>query len=270
MELWSRRSNKTRVTGSEKSTFDHPLLGEVVLNQSARATRISIAISREGTIKLTVPYGIDTNKGIEFLDSKLEWIAAAQAKAQAQSRNNQAIKVLEPPLSTKFRQLRLLPQPNQETAKATITTTEIIVSYPESKDHKDPEIQHLITLALEKACRQEAAYYLPRRVAQLAAYAKNIEPRYSWNFGQVSVRKARTRWGSCASDNNISLNISLMLLPDRLIDFVILHELTHTVHKDHSARFYALLDKLLHGNQKALRTELKGFSPLGLLSSHRQ
>ena len=54
-----------------------------------------------------------------------------------------------------------------------------------------------------------------------------------------------------------------MVLPEHLRDFVILHELCHTVHHDHSPKFHALVDRLVGGNEKALNRELKAFSIRG-------
>ena len=63
--------------------------------------------------------------------------------------------------------------------------------------------------------------------------------------------------------NNISLSLFLMTLPEHLRDFVIVHELCHTVHHDHSPKFHALVDRLVGGNEKALNRELKAFSIRG-------
>ena len=77
------------------------------------------------------------------------------------------------------------------------------------------------------------------------------------------IRASRTKWGSCTGTNNISLSLFLMTLPEHLRDFVIVHELCHTVHHDHSPKFHALVDRLVGGNEKALNRELKAFSIRG-------
>ena len=79
---------------------------------------------------------------------------------------------------------------------------------------------------------------LLRRVNELAS-ENNL------SFNKIFIREQKTRWGSCSSMNNINLNRKLLLLPDELIDYVILHELVHTRVKNHSKRFYAELTKIL-------------------------
>ncbi len=91
--------------------------------------------------------------------------------------------------------------------------------------------------------RRRAKEYLPGRVEELA-HQTNLK------YNKLTLRVARTRWGSCSSENNISLSIFLMILPLHLIDFVILHELCHTVHHNHSKKFHATLNHIIGGREK--------------------
>ena len=77
---------------------------------------------------------------------------------------------------------------------------------------------------------------------------------------KLSIRASRTKWGSCSGRNHISLSLFLMTLPEHLRDYVIVHELCHTVHHDHSPRFHALVDRLVGGREKPLNRELRGFA----------
>jgi len=99
--------------------------------------------------------------------------------------------------------------------------------------------------------RTKAKTLLTRRLQQLA---KNN----GFSYNRVFIRNQRTRWGSCSTKNNISLNIKLVKLPDELIDYVILHELVHTLKKDHSRAFWAEMDKLV-GNGKKMASMLKSY-----------
>lgn len=105
--------------------------------------------------------------------------------------------------------------------------------------------------------RSEAKRDLPPRLERLAAAA-------GLHYEKVTIRAARTKWGSCTGRNRISLSLYLMLLPERLRDFVLLHELCHTVHHDHSPRFHALLDRfvgqLLGSRERELQRELRRYA----------
>ncbi len=100
--------------------------------------------------------------------------------------------------------------------------------------------------------RQEARRLLPPRVEELAA-------QYGFSYGRVSIRASRTRWGSCSYRNDLSFSLFLMSQPEHLRDFVILHELCHTVHHNHSAAFHALLDRCTGGREAELRSELRRY-----------
>jgi hypothetical protein len=100
--------------------------------------------------------------------------------------------------------------------------------------------------------REEAKTLLTMRLKQLA---KNN----GFSYNRVFIRNQKTRWGSCSSKNNISLNMKLVKLPDELIDYVILHELVHTRKKDHSKAFWAEMDKFV-GNGKKMASKLKRHS----------
>lgn len=110
--------------------------------------------------------------------------------------------------------------------------------------------------ALVEELRHAAKADLPPRIERLAQQT-------GLRYEGLTIRASRTKWGSCSARNTISLSVFLMKLPERLRDFVIIHELCHTVHHDHSPRFHALVDRLVGGNEKALNRELRGYSIRG-------
>ncbi len=83
---------------------------------------------------------------------------------------------------------------------------------------------------------------------------------HHFSIKKITLRKQKTVWGSCSYKNNISLNSNLAFLTDDLIDYVILHELAHTKIKNHSKKFWALLEQILP-NYKILNRQLRSFSP---------
>jgi predicted metal-dependent hydrolase len=97
----------------------------------------------------------------------------------------------------------------------------------------------------------EARRLLVDRLEELAA-------RHGYRYNKVTVKNQRTLWGSCSHRNNINLNVNLLRLPEELRDYVILHELVHTRHKNHSRAFWRELDQLV-GNGKRFQRQLRAF-----------
>lgn len=107
-----------------------------------------------------------------------------------------------------------------------------------------------ITRAEAKELLNRASGYIPVAIYRLAK-------EHGFDYTSLRLTSARTRWGSCNSKNGISLSIFIMRLPIHLREFIILHELCHTRHHNHSEAFHALLDSLVGGKEKALNRELK-------------
>ena len=84
--------------------------------------------------------------------------------------------------------------------------------------------------------KKEAKTVLTERLNFLAQ-------KYKFSYNRLYIRNQKTRWGSCSSKNNISLNMNLIRLPQKLQDYVILHELVHTRHKNHSKKFWKEMDR---------------------------
>jgi predicted metal-dependent hydrolase len=82
-----------------------------------------------------------------------------------------------------------------------------------------------------------------------------LAEKYGFKYEKVTIRNQRTRWGSCSTKGNISLNIKLVALPTDLADYILLHELVHTRVHNHSSKFWKELDKYV-GNGKALAARM--------------
>ena len=84
---------------------------------------------------------------------------------------------------------------------------------------------------------------------------EKLAKKHNFTFSKLTLRKMRTRWGSCTSKNNISLNIGLVALTDELREYIILHELVHTKIKNHRKEFWNELGNLI-SNPKSLNRKL--------------
>ena len=110
--------------------------------------------------------------------------------------------------------------------------------------------------------RQRAKEALPLRTAQIAAAMRTLHKR-PFAYQRVALKMNKTNWGSCSAKNNLNLNLALPLLPDALRDYVIIHELCHLEHHNHSAEFHRLLNNsclaLLGRPERELVKELRGY-----------
>lgn len=94
---------------------------------------------------------------------------------------------------------------------------------------------------------------------ELFARLEHFSRKYDLPYARAAFRCQKTRWGSCSSKNNISLNINIAYLPPHLQDYILLHELCHIRHKNHSKQFWVQLDKYCDTSAKALAKELKQY-----------
>jgi len=104
----------------------------------------------------------------------------------------------------------------------------------------------------ETALRRRAQSVLPAQLAKLARL-------HGFQYSGVTIRKSRSRWGSCSTKKSINLSLYLMLLPEHLIEYVLLHELCHTVQMNHSPAFWALLDRCTGNKARELRREIRKY-----------
>lgn len=126
------------------------------------------------------------------------------------------------------------------------------ISCPVNTDFQDEKVQQTIRNLIEKTFRYEAKRLFPDKVKAMAQ-------QYGFTVSDVKINRSRTRWGSCTSRKSINLSYYCMLLPEYLVDFIILHELCHTVEMNHSERFWKLLDKVSDGKAQEFTKELKTY-----------
>ncbi len=93
--------------------------------------------------------------------------------------------------------------------------------------------------------KQKAQAYIPERVE----YFANI---MGVDYGRITIRKQKTRWGSCSGKGNLNFNCLLMLAPPEVIDYVVIHELCHRKEMNHSRAFWREVEKVMPDYKKSV------------------
>lgn len=117
----------------------------------------------------------------------------------------------------------------------------ILSAYNNQKDRKPQDKnfpKDAATLALEKRYRDAAKEYIPKRVEYYHSLTGG-------KYEKITIRDQKTRWGSCSSNGTLSFNYRLMLAPPRVLDYVVVHELCHLTHMNHSADFWNMVASIL-------------------------
>ena len=103
---------------------------------------------------------------------------------------------------------------------------------------KQPSQVAPMTAEQLRVLADKALQYIPGRVAYYAA-------RMGVTYGRVTIRNQKTRWGSCSAKGNLNFNCLLMLAPEQVIDYVVIHELSHRIHMNHAAAFWETVAKYM-------------------------
>lgn len=221
-------------------------VGNVLFKYSSRARHLNISVKPFIGARVSIPIGMSYNYAIRIVIEKKYWIKRhfdkmkEFEKLQTQFDENSDY-------STKYHKL-ILRKANRNNISVRLSRGKINVIYPTELNSDSKELQIVIRKGIERALKIEAKQYLPEKVIKLA-------DKFDFKYNKLTLKNIKSRWGSCSRKNNINLSIHLMRLPEHLIDYVILHELVHTVHHNHSARFWNLLNKIT-GDAKKLDKEV--------------
>ena len=219
-------------------------IGEVTLAKRRGTRNLRLSINASGRVRVGMPYWLPYKSAIAFAKGRKDWIAEQQIlNQQAVLRNK--VKV------GKAHTLYFSKDPSAKLIKTRVDTIAIYVTSP--YDETDHRVQHKARVACERALAAEAKTILPHRIKSLSAL-------HGYPYKELRIRKLTSRWGSCSSHGVITLSYFLMQLPWELIDYVILHELVHTKHLNHSPGFWQALEVLAPG-AKDLQRQIRVHKP---------
>lgn len=213
----------------------------IVKRRCNNSLRLSVKADRQ--VQLSMPYWTPYLIGESFIRNRKDWILSQLDKIP-ENRLAHGDRI------GKNHRLYFLPSTSKR-VNVSVSSTEIRLksSYPINHEL----LQSKALAACEKALKMQCEELLLRR-------AKDLSGIYGLHYNKIRFRKLASRWGSCSSQKNITFSIYLIQLPWQLIDYVILHELVHLEHMNHSQDFWRLLTKLMP-QAKKLRREIKTHNP---------
>ena len=213
-------------------TIEHPELGLVQLRTRSTARRKVIKVT-QNLVVITVPLGFE-NTVFPLSQDTIERILKLRNKVVTRSGEGK-FKIDEPIETLTFRvEFGYQENPKIKVFAARLEDGVLRIYMPVGTDIEADVAQKALKRIVLKFLRQEAECVLPQK---LEYWSKHC----GLSYNSLKIDTAKSRWGCCSSKKDIKLSYYLLLLPERLIDYVIVHELCHTREMNHGPRFKALL-----------------------------
>jgi predicted metal-dependent hydrolase len=222
-----------------------PSIGTVTLYKRRGNRSLRLSVGANGEVRVSLPYWVPYKAAEEFAKGKASWILANQTKRNVLLAHGQHI--------GKAHRVFFQAESGRSTVSTRVDQTDIIVHHPPHMGIAHDTVQAKAQAAGVRALRQESERLLPQRLEHLAR-------DHGFTYKSVGVKQLKSRWGSCTSHQEIVLNLFLMQLPWHLIDYVLLHELTHTKFMHHGPAFWKELESHLP-NARALKNEIDTYQP---------
>lgn len=208
-----------------------PEVGDIVFSIRKGLRNISYRVSTR-EVSISAPPML-AHKVFPLSQERINWII--KAKSEMAQKVGQFIISPNHPLNTIA--FQVIFEPKEKRTPAFVSKLQdgvVTIGYYQELDLEDENRQLIIHRIVKHYLKHAAEQYLPERLSQLAN-------RLGYRFQSVKINSARGRWGSCSAATDINLSCYLMLLPAELIDYVLVHELCHTLEMNHGDNFKKLI-----------------------------
>ena len=228
-------------------------IGKVTVKKHKLAKSIKLRILPQKGLVVTIPVFCAYEEAYRAIEFRKDWIKKHLSEVE-QIEEREKLKLSNFPFKTFEHNLTVIIEAITDYDIVT-NDKEITIYIPFTIQFESRSNQDYLKFLIDETYRFEAKGFLPKRVHYFAE-------KFNLKYNRVSIKKQKTRWGSCSSTNNLNLNLNIMKLPEHLRDYVILHELAHTVEKNHQKPFWSLLDSFTNGEARKLDKELNLFNSL--------
>lgn len=204
------------------------------IRESKRAKRISMRVDIKKGLEVVYPAGVKKPSAEEILTQNSSWVLEMVGRLETRLETRFAREYQHGEIFRYLgedRTLNIIQKTHGKTITVNLTDTSLDVSLPSEAKPTDTDI---LQDAIEKFYRTQAKNFLPKRTYEIAT-------QLGYEVNRVVIKNQKTRWGSCSTNKNINLNLRLMMTPHDAIDYIIIHELCHLTHMDHSKAFWNLV-----------------------------
>ncbi|MDR2836914.1 MAG: M48 family metallopeptidase [Bacteroidales bacterium] len=230
-----------------------PEIGNVVIKKNPNNKKIRLSINEKRGVVVTIPLFCKYEEAEKFVYKNIEWLKMQQVAINVK-KNNTAIFTPATIIYTRKFEIKFVASITVKFFTLNFGFSSVKINYNMFAVNFEKEnVQKIIAKIISDIFQKEAREYVIPRI-------KKISEVLNLPYNKCTIGTAKTRWGTCDSKNNIILSSSLMMLPDNLIDFIIIHELCHTKHKNHSQDFHKLVNLCTDGKETKFQNAIKTYS----------
>lgn len=217
-----------------------------MVRESRRARRLAVRVHRTGRVEVVVPPRTSRTAVNDFLAEHRTWI---------ESRRQAALRQKPPEVPFPPREIAL---------PALYETWRVHLSGGTGRVRIREAADELLVIAGEAGRPQELQmslrrWLIGRAQVVLADHLADCAREFGFVYRRLSIRRQRTRWGSCSTQGTISLNCCILFQPPEVLRYLLLHELSHTRHMNHSRAFWDCVARCCPDYQNLDRQLLDGW-----------
>ncbi len=218
-----------RSMGDSEYIEGNGFIAEVIRTNRSKSADVRV---EDGAVSIVVPKGLDSDRITQILDGKRQWIKNkiylhrdAMPVSSKDFVSGESFTYLGRNYRLKVNRGHFNP--------VKLVQGRLLVSVPNGTEQP-----HMIRNALVRWYKHHAQLKLQEKSQRYAAII-GVEP------ADVGTKSFKSRWGSCSARGKIDFNWKIIMAPNRMVDYVVVHELCHLIHHDHSAQFWKEVERVL-------------------------
>jgi len=232
---------------SEKLMIETPPF-EII--RSLRRKRVAIRVS-EGKVQILAPKRLPENDAKNFLDKNISWVQK-KLREQATTTPYRPKEYIDGEIFSYLGEDYFLNIAYAKKPAVMARDNQLFVFIRDTLD---------ISKRKQKIHQQLRIWYWQQAEQELRKKSQDYAQKLAVQFQSISIRQFKSRWGSCSVKGDIQYGWQIILAPHPVVDYLVVHELSHLKHHNHSPRFWRLVESIIP-NYKACRNWLKVYGHL--------